>query len=133
MQVVSKADFAREAGVTPSAISKALSTALKEALIEGGINLDHPAAIRYLARSGSVGRPHGSDKDKLSDFVTSRYRELEGLGRLLPDSAAPVVKNVADNLFYLGFTSSRLGGRDRDERMSFVDSSLGRLREAVQE
>jgi hypothetical protein len=131
MQIVSKADFSREAGVTPGAISKAINASLKDALTGGGINSDHPAAIRYLARCGPVGRPHGSDKYKLSDFVTSRYRELEGLGRLLPATTAPVVKNVADNLFYLGFTSGRLGAHDRNDRMVFVDSTLNQLRDAI--
>ena len=131
MRVVSKAEFSREAGVTASAVSKALNTILKETLCEGGIDADHPAAIRYLSRCGVVGRPHGSKKAEIADYVTARYKELEGLRDRIPDELLPIVKNIGDNLFYIGFAFKWMGAKERDERMGFVDNNLSLLRAMV--
>lgn len=131
MRVVSKAEFAREAGVTASAISKALKTILKETLSEGGINTDHPDAIRYMSRCGFVGRPHGSKNAEIADFVTIRFRELEGLKNQLPRSVLPLVENIDGNIFYIGFASKWMGAKERNDRMAFVESSLERLRAMV--
>ncbi len=131
MRVISKADFAREAGVTASAMSKVLSTALKDALSGDGIDADHPAAIKYLSRCGQVGRPLGGGNDELSDYIRSRSDKLRHYEEQLPESFAPLVKNVADNLFYLGFAAGRMPGGERTERTAFVERSLDLLREAA--
>lgn len=127
MNIISKAEFARQAGVTSSAISKALNTALKEALSGDGIDADHPAAIRYLSRCGHVGRPHGGGKSDLAAYVVSRSDELRKLERNLTNEAAPLVKSISDNLFYLGFEADRMKAGDRSERTTFIERNLDYL------
>ncbi len=127
MHIISKAEFARQAGVTSSAISKALNTALKEALSGDGIDADHPAAIRYLSRCGHVGRPHGGGKSDLAAYVVSRSDELRKLERNLTNEAAPLVKSISDNLFHLGFEADRMKAGDRSERIAFIKRNLDYL------
>lgn len=127
MNIISKAEFARQAGVTSSAISKALNTALKEALSGDGIDADHPAAIRYLSRCGHVGRPHGGGKSDLAAYVVSRSDELRKLERNLTNEVAPLVKSISDNLFYLGFEADRMKAGDRSERTAFIERNLDYL------
>ena len=131
MRVVSKAEFSREAGVTASAISKALNTILKETLSNGGIDADHPAAIRYLSRCGHVGRPQGSEKVELADFVVSRFSELNGLNGLVPEIASPLVKSIDRNLFYIGFAEKWCTRKELSDRMVFVERGLDQLRSMV--
>src|SRR5688500_5364570 len=55
-RLVSRAEFARLAGVSRQAISKACSGPLKAACVGDRINIDHPAAAAYLAgKSGGSG------------------------------------------------------------------------------
>lgn len=130
MRVISKAAFAREAGVTTSAISKVLNTALKGALTPNGINADHPAAIKYLSRRRRVGRPVGGSKAEIADYVVNRSTRLRQYEAQLPNHFAPLIKNVADNLFYLGFAASWIPVGEKNERIGFVERSLERLKEA---
>jgi len=131
MRVISKAEFSREAGVTASAISKALKTILKNTLTKEGINADHPDAIQYMSRCGYVGRPYGSKKVEIANFVTSRFRQLNSLKDMLPESVDPLVKNIDENIFYIGFAEKWMDAKERNERMSFVDRSLARLCDIV--
>ena len=101
---------------------------MKETLSEGGIDAEHPTAIRYLSRCGFVGCPHGSEKVELTDFVVSRFNELKGLKDLLPESADSLVKNVDINLFYIGFTAKWSTRKEINDRMIFVERGLDQLR-----
>lgn len=56
-RLVSRLEFATRAGVSKQAISKALKGALRAALVGERINIDHPAAIAYLAAHGKATAP----------------------------------------------------------------------------
>lgn len=128
MSVVSKAEFARLAGVSPAAITKVSKSVLREAMTEGGIDADHPAAIKYLNRGASVGRPQGNGKQELAEYIRSRSAELRRLEQSLTVEAPHLVKSVADNLFYLGFASDRIPTGERADRTDYVERTLDQLR-----
>lgn len=132
MNIISKAEFARQAGVTSSAISKVLNTALKEALNGDGIDADHPAAIRYLSRCGRVGRRPGGSAVAIGEFVCSRLSELKSLENLLPLHTHNLVKNLSKNLYYIGFAYRWIPASERDTRMTYVESSLDYLNSLIQ-
>ncbi len=52
-RLVSRAEFARLAGVSPAAITKACRGLLKAARVGNRVHVDHPAAEAYLAGKGS--------------------------------------------------------------------------------
>lgn len=56
---VSKSAFARECGVSPSAITKACKHALRPALVGDRIDKDHPAAIEYREKKRGNGKANG--------------------------------------------------------------------------
>ncbi len=54
-RLVSKAELARLAGVTPQSISSAVKRGLKSAVFGKKIDLNHPAAVAYLAGRPGLG------------------------------------------------------------------------------
>lgn len=135
MTIVTKAGFARLAGVSPSAISKALPKSLKEAVTnEGRIDTEHPAAVRYMSRAGWVGRNPGSKKDELADWIIASAAELRALEPLLPYDVdtASMVELVSNNICYLGFSHKTMPEKERGMRMAWVERSLFELRAEAQ-
>ena len=132
MRVISKAAFAREAGVTTSAISKVLNTALKDALNGHGIDADHPAAIKYLSRKRRSGRPSGGSNAEIAKYVVSRAARLRHCKAQLLPRFAPLIKDVSVNIFHLGFAAKWMPANERHERMAFVEGSLELLEEACE-
>ncbi len=126
-RIVTQAEFAREAGVSAAAISKACNTALREALCEGGIDADHSAALEYKSRCGRVGRPPGGSGDSLADFIVEHAKRLGQIRSSLPARYDQLVQNVADNLFYLGFAEKWMPAGERAIRIDFVRKSLDAL------
>ena len=51
---VSKAEFAKLAGVSKPAISKALRGKLAAALVDDRVDIDHPASVEYLRTRGKT-------------------------------------------------------------------------------
>lgn len=124
---VSKAEFARLAGVSPAAISKAIQGSLRAALSDGGINKDHPAAVAYMSRPHRVGRPGRVGVEDLSEFVRSGFRTLEWLGAKLPDSYGPRLKQVDKKLFWLGAFSNAATQAEQTTAIEFVRAELEAL------
>ncbi len=121
---VSKAEFARLAGVSPAAISKATRGALRDALSGGGINKDHPAAVAYMSRPHRVGRPGRVNVEDLSEFVRSGFRTLEWLSAELPGSYAPRLKKIDSKLFWLGALSSTATQAEQSAAIEFVQTEF---------
>ena len=125
--IISKAEFARLAGVSPAAISKATRGRLRPALCEGGINAEHPAAAAYLSRARRVARPGRVKGDDLADFIVEHAKQLGHIRLSLPARYDQLAQNVADNLFYLGFAEKWMPAGERAIRIDFVRKSLERL------
>lgn len=100
-------------------------------MTESWIDADHPAAIQYLNRGASVGRPQGNGKQELAEYILSRSAELHQLEQSLTVEAPHLVKSVADNLFYLGFTSEQIPAGERADRTDYVERILARLEEVT--
>ncbi len=129
---VSKAEFARLAGVSPAAISKAIQGPLRAALTDGGINKDHPAAVAYMSRPHRVGRPGRVSVEDLSEFVRSGFRSLEWLSAELPDSYGPRLKQIDRKLIWLGGFSSAATQAEQTTAIEFVRVELENLRALIQ-
>src|SRR5688500_9822128 len=69
-RLVSRAEFARLAGVSRQAISKACGGPLRAACVGDRINIDHPAAAAYL--SGKAGGSGGAALPVATDRAPTR-------------------------------------------------------------
>lgn len=120
-RIVTQSAFARECGVAPSSVAKALSGQLGEALVGRRIDADHSAALEYASRAGRAGRPGGGREGDLADFIVACARRL----RRFPPSR--LTRTVSDNLVYLGLDGRWMRPGDRARRIDFVRQALERL------
>jgi len=58
-KLVSRSEFSRMAGVTPTAITKLCGTSLAAACVDKRININHPAAVEYLEKQANKKPPDG--------------------------------------------------------------------------
>ena len=75
-KTVTRAKFARMAGVTPSSVTKAAEASLKPAIVGNRIDADHPAAIQYMERNSltkTIQNP-GEGVDPLHDEAVALCR-----------------------------------------------------------
>jgi hypothetical protein len=126
MNIITKSQFARLAGVTPAAITKQLSRTLQEALSEGGVDIENPVAIKYLNRARTPGRNPGTAQEEIGDYVISRFTELH---KLTTETPSPLVKKISDVLFYISFARKQIGGRERADLIHQVERAFMTLRE----
>lgn len=71
MRPVSRAEFARIAGVSSAAITNAAKRKLAPACVADRIDLDHPAARKYLGKRGRTAPPELVDPEPPDDDDTS--------------------------------------------------------------
>lgn len=74
-EIVTRAEFARMAGVSEAAITKAAGRKLAPAVAEHGINVQHPAAQAYLAQQ--------IPREDVAEGIDSRYDDAVALCREL--------------------------------------------------
>ncbi len=74
-EIVTRAEFARMAGVSEAAITKAAGRKLAPAVAEHGINVQHPAAQAYLAQQ--------IPREDVAEGIDSRYDAAVALCREL--------------------------------------------------
>lgn len=74
-EIVTRAEFARMAGVSEAAITKAAGRKLAPAVAEHGINVQHPAAQAYLAQQ--------IPREDVAEGIDSRYDDAVALCRQL--------------------------------------------------
>lgn len=74
-EIVTRAEFARMAGVSEAAITKAAGRKLAPAVAEHGINVQHPAAQAYLAQQ--------IPREDVAEGIDSRYDDAVALCRVL--------------------------------------------------
>ncbi len=103
-RLTTKAEFSRIAGVSKAAISKALTNALRSALVVDKIDVNHPAAVAYLAKRGvdptgrtsptPVKKRGPKPKKKVAPPPVSKPRPLPRQ----PQSAGPAVREARKNI-----------------------------------
>jgi hypothetical protein len=75
MQLVSRADVARRAGVSRAAVTKAARGALSAACVGAAVDLDHPAAAAYLSRRDGPPVLSDADVERIAQRVAALLRK----------------------------------------------------------
>lgn len=93
-----RSDFARRAGVSPAAITKACKGILKPACIGTRLDLDHPASIAYLKSKGKDADPPGKPskpQKRRAEQTASRPTTTSEAGSEPPRRPRPTRKSPA--------------------------------------
>lgn len=76
-RLVTKSTLARARGCTPAAITNALKGPLGAALVNGRIDIEHPAAVAYLSSPRQGGRPPSSPRPAAAELSPAEQRAQE--------------------------------------------------------